>query len=242
MAIGPPNFMSLNEEAFEALHENLVSVRPELKSEQIVLCPFCLREISRDSVLKGGVEHILPQGVVKADSPTLKRLGTLNQRCGITVLCRQERSLKSNGKIYLEGCNGIKGSIYDRLFKDLFDGRKHKTEELKHRHGVAILMMAYLGAFQNFGYEYILRSDLDEVREQFDYPDARKTNLLEQAQFNLLGGNQIVSTTAGNPFIFGGISTTSAPLHVLFRRCQAYLPGGYWEIKQGVRYLTTLLY
>lgn len=88
--------------------------------------------------------------------------------CGITVLCRQPRTI--NGKEFKDGCNCFKGSAYDRLFRHLFDDKDHTKPELRHRHGVAILIRAYLGAFQTFGYSYIRRNEIDEIREQFDFP------------------------------------------------------------------------
>lgn len=234
--------MSINEEAYEVLRENLVAVRPEFAARDVVLCPICQREVSRDAVIKGGVEHIIPQNVVSGDSADVASLGTKNQRCGITVLCREERACKSDGKISKDGCNGMKGRLYDRLFRRLFDTGAHARSELTHSHGVAVLIMAYLGAFQCLGYEYILRPELDPIREQFDFPHDRKTDWLDHARYCLAEDKtQVVATSVGQPFVFGGITTQSAPLEVLFRRCHVLLPSGHWSISKVTRHLQVLL-
>ena len=234
--------MSLREEAYDVLRENLVAVRPEFAAREVVLCPICQREISRDAVIRGGIEHILPQNVVKGDSADLILLGTKNQRCGITILCRDQRVCKSDGKISKDGCNGIKGRLYDRLFRGLFDTNTHTKSELRHSHGVAILIMAYLGAFQTFGYEYILRPELDPIREQFDFPNDRKTDWLDHACYGLAKEiPQVVSTSHGQPFLFGSISTLTAQLEVFFRRCHVILPGGHLSLRKATRHLEVLL-
>lgn len=233
---------SLNEQVFEVLYENLVAVDSSYAGKDMVLCPVCLREIPLAEVLAGGIEHIIPQVAAKEDSTIDKKQATLNQRCGITLLCRQSRACKSDGKMSEDGCNGMKGRLYDRLFKNLFDDSPHATEDLTHAHGVGILVMGYLAAFQFFGYEYILRPELGEIREQFDYPHERKTPYLDNAECNFGDNGSIPLLTAtGQPFMWGGILNSDAPLQVMFRRCRAQLPGGQWSIKDGVRHLTNLI-
>jgi hypothetical protein len=233
--------MSIKEEVYEVLHENLVAVRPDLRDKDCVLCPICLREISRYDVIMGGVEHIIPRTVVRNDNQSAARVGTKNQRSGITLLCRQSRLCASDGRESKDGCNGLKGKLYDRLFRNLFDDKPHSAAELIHGHGVSILVMAYLGAFQSFGYEYILRDELDEIREQFDFPNQRKTKWLDDSEF-FLGNNQIqiTATATGQPFVFGPIGNVQAPLQVLFRRCRALLPPCTWASNGSVRHLEEL--
>jgi len=224
--------MSIPEQTFDALHRNLVEKNVAYSDRDVVLCPICLREISRDYFLASGVEHILPRNILKDDDKGKRRLGSINQRAGITVLCRQERTCVSDGKACVDGCNGLKGRLYDRLYKGLLDDADHADANLMHRHSVAILVMAYLGAFQHFGYDYILRPELDDIRAQFDFPDSRKTNWLDHAKYcTAESKSQIVVTVLGTPFIVGGITTPDAPLHVLFRRFSAYLPRGHWQSK-----------
>jgi hypothetical protein len=139
--------MSLKTEVFEMLRQNLISVRPEYGSKDVVLCPICMREIPRQAVQDGGIEHVIPENVVKLDNTNISGLGTQNQRCGITLLCRQARTCKSDDTTSHDGCNGLKGKLYDRLFRNLFDEQGHRPTEFIHRHGVGILVMAYLGAF-----------------------------------------------------------------------------------------------
>lgn len=234
--------IGMNEDVYTVLHDNLVAVKPEYATREVVLCPICLREIPRDIVLKFGVEHIIPQNVIRNDEPDFARLGTKNQRCGITVLCREPRICASDGKTSPDGCNGMKGRLYDRLFRGLFDSAAHRPEELQHGHGIAILIMAYLGAFQNLGYEYILRPTLDDIRTQFDFPNEQKTEWAQFAKYYLgESETQIVATSTGQPFVWGGQCTTGAPLHIFFRRCRALLPGGHWKLKALTRHLGSLL-
>jgi len=40
-----------------------------------------------------------------------------------------------------------------------------------------------LGGVPILGYEYILRPELDEIRQQFDYPEHRMTQYLDQAKY-----------------------------------------------------------
>ena len=234
--------MSLNEEVFDVLYKNLVEVKPEYSNKNIILCPICLSEITKSEVMLNGIEHIIPKNSIKMDSTDKKSLGTLNQRCGITVLCRQERVCKSNGTTSIDGCNGLKGSLYDRLWKPYWNNQKIDPEKLTHRHGVSILVMAYLGAFQRYGYDYILQTEFDEIREQFDFPDERITNWLEFAQVYLeAGSDNIISTARAHPFVTGGILSKGCCLEVLFRRFKAYLPTGHWQVKTVVNALTTIL-
>lgn len=233
--------MGLKDEAYKVLREDLLKVRPDLSDREVILCPLCLREIPQTDIITSGIEHIIPQVVVQNDPVAYKTLANKNQRCGITVLCRQTRNIKSNGKILNDGCNGFKGRTYDWAIKNILDDKPHKQEELQFRHGVALLTMGYLGAFQIFGYSYILRPELDEIREQFDFPDERKTNwLLNVHYFMQPGLTEIVATSTGHPFVVGGIMNSVAPLEVFFRRTTIKLPNG-WTFKNIVRTLDSLL-
>ena len=101
--------MSLNEQAFDSLYADLCHVRPQYVGRNVILCPICLREIKKEAVLSGGVEHIVPRVLIKDDNKSKKNLGTFNQRCGITILCRESRSSKMTGEVSSDGCNGMKG-------------------------------------------------------------------------------------------------------------------------------------
>jgi len=64
--------------------------------------------------------------------------------------------------------------------------------------------MGYLVAFQYFGYEYILRCEMDEIRNQFDYPDERKTSYLDQALYSLTpSSSPPFVAESGQPFLWG---------------------------------------
>lgn len=229
--------MGIKDEAFAVLHESLCHIRPDYLNHDVILCPICLREISKETILDSGIEHIIPRVATKKDKGT--SLATLNQRSGITVLCREPRTIGT--ATCKDGCNGFKGKTYDWAVQNLLDDKDRNPNELNNRHAVAILIMAYLGAFQAYGYDYILRPELDEIRKQFDNPDVNATNWLPMAKYNLRPGEtSIVTTSTGHPFIYGGMVTNNAPLHIVFRRCQAYLPGGHWD-SVGVRTLKSLL-
>lgn len=224
--------MSIAEQTFSVLNKNLCDFRPEYAGRNVIICPICLREISKAEVLRNGIEHIIPRNVIREDCPKNSQLGTINQRCGITILCRKKRLAKNDNRFLNNGCNGLKGSLYDRIFRNLFGNEKHESSQFTHRHGVAILLMAYLGAFQYFGYDYILQTEFDEIREQFDFPDTPKTDWLNYAQYDLNKvKSQFVATTLGLPFVFGGVMTQDAPLQIFFRRCRTLLPKGHWQAK-----------
>ena len=223
--------ISINEELFNVLHQDLCHIKPEYKYKDVILCPICLREISKETVLKSGVEHIVPQGLLKNDINENRDLGTLNQRCGLTVLCREQRVQKGTSKLTQDGCNGLKGKLYDRLWVRHWGKKDIDRDILELRLSVFILIMAYLGAFQVYGYEYILRKELDEIREQFDYPDDQKTSYLDSAKVNLkANGDRIVATSSGHPFALGGLLVNGRPLHIAFRRFKAELPSGHWDV------------
>lgn len=251
--------MSIKEEIFDVLRRNLVATFPFYASKEVVLCPVCFTEITKDEVLRGALEHIIPQNVVGSDPESL-RIFSKNQRCGITVLCRQrriwgndityklgERSLhaqiKWSDKLAEQGCNGLKGSLYDRLFRGLLDDKPHDSNKLTARHRVAILMMGYLGAFQRFGYEYALLPWLNEVRDQFDHPDVKITNWLDRVvYFGDMSDPGICSTEDGLPFMVSQTLHEEAPLVVYFRRFRVELPSGHLLVNKHPESLQTLLH
>ncbi len=230
--------MALSDDVFSVLRENLVAIKPDYGGRpDVVICPLCLRDVHRDEVLAGGVEHIIPRDGVRRDSQDAKDLATTNQRCGLTVLCRSVRGIA--GYEAKQGCNGFKGSRYDWRLRLLLDDGAHASPRLSTRHAVGILTMAYLGAFQVFGYGYVLRPELDEIRRQFEMPDRAETYWLESVQY-ATSPSSLIATATGHPFLFGSIARQEAPLHVAFRNCQAYLPGGHWQVPTGVRTLAAL--
>jgi hypothetical protein len=231
--------MSIEEEVFEVLHQNLVSVKPEYNSRNIILCPICLSEIYKDEVLEYGIEHIIPKIIVKNDAPEIVEPITKNQRSGLTVLCRQPRFDRKH-KLANNGCNGLKGSLYDWSLGRLFKNKTFNVNNLFHRHYVGVLVMGYLAAFQIFGYEYILRSELDEIRKQFDYPDDTKTDWLryvritEPSSFVFTGEN-------GMPFLVGGLTHNNAALEIMFRNFWVVLPSGHQSQNSFTRNIEMLL-
>lgn len=206
---------NMKEEAFQVLYRNLIAVTPQYSDREVILCPICLAEIAKDAVIKLGVEHIIPKVAVKDDPPHLtgstpKNMITQNQRSGITVLCRR--------------CNGLKGSRYDRAIGYWLSGGNYETTPLTHRQYVAVLIMGYLGAFQTFGYEYILRPELDEIRRQFDFPEATITAWLSHIRI-LPTFHGVFTTEDGNPFLRLMPTHEDSCLELIFRKFWVVLPG-----------------
>jgi hypothetical protein len=164
--------------------------------------------------------------------PSYVRSMSLSQRAGLTVLCRTPRRTGC-GKDAPQGCNGWKGQIYDRLFKGMLAGQQIRPHKLKFRHSVAVLTMAYLAAFQRFGYGCVLDDAFDTVRIQADYPNRRVTPWVDTARINLrqheLNGT-VWATSSGLPFIFGWHGVRGSALEVQFRRFLVLLPGGHWLV------------
>lgn len=248
--------MSLKKELFKLLHENLVATFPSYASKEVVLCPVCFTEITENEVLGGALEHIVPTNIVNEDPDCIK-FATKNQRSGLTVLCRKRRiwgnqttydfgerdwniQIKWSNKVANQGCNGLKGSLYDRVFCGLLDDTSHNLLELTNRQKVATLMMGYLGAFQIFGYEYVLLPELNEVRDQFDRPDIKITKWLDRVvYFADISFPGICATEWGMPFNFGGSLHESAPLEVRFRRFRVELPPGHSLVRHPPKTLSS---
>ncbi|NOS72585.1 MAG: hypothetical protein HOP33_22025 [Verrucomicrobia bacterium] len=216
--------MKLTEAVFAVFHESFISSDPKHKNSTEVQCPICLCSLTREDVVnKGGcVDHIIPQSAINEDGDIIKQEIARNERTGLALLCRRPRKTVNDKKAD-QGCNGLKGSLYDTLFAGFLETKQFSAQDLKIKHQVAILVMAYLGAFQNWGYSYILRSELDEIREQFDNPGKIVSKWTSSVQFET-APNKIVPITPGKgqPFFF---YEDANDLVVIFRRFLARLPG-----------------
>jgi hypothetical protein len=126
----------------------------QLPSSYGILCPLCLLPKSHDELT---LEHIIPKRALIHDPASLKKLHHLNHRSGVTLLCRD--------------CNGLKGKCYDPMIEKMFKGPtftprpNEEKGELKARR-----TLAYLAAFRELGYSYILTTRLDPVRLDFLNP------------------------------------------------------------------------
>jgi hypothetical protein len=198
------------QDLFFAYEANLRDVEPSRTPAGVILCPLDLAPMPID---KATLEHIVPQhSTVEKKQKTLHtKLGSKNVRSGLTLTCLR--------------CNGKKGSELDSELRGLIVGGDKNANAYSHRSGVAILTYAYLFAFAVFGYEYILRKELDEVRLQFEEPDTRHTGWLEDAQVHPGEIERpIVANEWGYPFAMGNGRADGAPLEVLFWRFRAKLP------------------
>jgi hypothetical protein len=126
----------------------------QLANNYGVLCPVCLIPKSHDELT---LEHIIPKRALVHDPKSLRDLHTLNHRSGLTLLCRE--------------CNKIKGRWYDPMIEKMFRAPNFqpKPDEQK-RELKARRTLAYLAAFRELGYSYILTSRLDPVRHDFLNP------------------------------------------------------------------------
>ncbi|VAX19762.1 hypothetical protein MNBD_NITROSPINAE03-1783 [hydrothermal vent metagenome] len=147
---------SIKEQVFDVLQENLLASYPEYTGKDIVLCPICLSEITKEEVITKGMERIIPLSAIKQDSDRQKELAYKNQRAGITILCRTSRKLLSTDEVCKDGCNGLKGSLYDLHLKKMYRQQPLSSTDYSQIHQISLLIIAYLFAFQRYGYGYIL--------------------------------------------------------------------------------------
>jgi hypothetical protein len=208
-----PRMEPLELQLFDAYKANLAAVRPERHNKDIMLCPLCISEITRKQVEmhEVGLEHIIPQHSTadKAQKSPQTLVGVKNVRSGLTITCSK--------------CNGRKGRILDWPMRDRIIQGQKLPEDYPCRTGTAVLIYAYLLAFAVFGYEYILKDDLREIREQFWDPDRSNSGWLRHAQVNLSGkASAIVCNESGYPFVMK--ISPSEPLEMSFWRFRAILP------------------
>lgn len=195
---------------FAAYEANLRKVAPGRTAPGSILCPLCLATMT---AAEATLEHIVPKHstVEKVQKTPFTKLGVTNVRSGLTLTCGR--------------CNGKKGRELDFVLRGLIAGGDKKQSDYVYRSGTAILTYAYLFAFAVFGYEYILKPELDDVRRQFEEPDKPLTPWLELAQVHPQNIEQpIVVNQWGYPFMMGNKLTPGAPLEVFFWRFRAKLP------------------
>ncbi|MDP8209298.1 MAG: HNH endonuclease domain-containing protein [Candidatus Stygibacter australis] len=218
---------------FDAYKSNLTKTgnNPELKD--IILCPLCLKEIKREEIVKGDValEHIIPAHSTgeKAQKTDFTKISVKNVRSGLTITCSK--------------CNSKKGSKLDWVLRNrITPGSQNAKNGYSFTSGVAILVYAYLFSFAVFGYEYILKDELIEIRKQFSDIDNYHTKYLEYAQVNLNDPEQpIVCNEWGYPLIMG--ETKNGDLEIYFWKFRARLPSisglnQLIEIPQSIKKLT----
>lgn len=119
-----------------------------------VICPLCLFPKAHDEFT---LEHIIPKRALAHDPMNLRTIYPLNNRSGLTLLCKN--------------CNHLKGKWFDPMIEKMFkkpgfSPRPHEQQrELKARR-----TLAYLAAFRELGYSYIFTNRLDPVRHDFLNP------------------------------------------------------------------------
>ena len=112
----------------------------KLTSDYKVLCPICLFPKAENELT---LEHIIPKRALKKDPSHLRKVHSITNRAGLTLLC--------------QSCNGLKGKYYDPVIEPHF---YFPMPALKPEHvGLdfkARRTLAYLAAFRELGYSYIL--------------------------------------------------------------------------------------
>ena len=125
-----------------------------LPTEYGIFCPLCLLPKSHEELT---LEHIIPRRALAHDPPSLRRLHSVNDRAGLTLLCQE--------------CNRLKGKWYDPIIEKMFKEPKFQPKPHEEKREVkARRTLAYLGAFRELGYSYILTPKLDAVRLDFLHP------------------------------------------------------------------------
>lgn len=198
---------------YNAYKSNLFEIGYNTNGGDYMLCPLCLEKISRENIEKKiiPIEHIIPlhSTIDKKQKTPFTKIGVKSVRSGLTITCKT--------------CNEKKGSKLDAPMRNLITPSvKINSDYGDRRTGIAILIYAYLFAFAVWGYEYILKPDLKQIRQQFADIDGNHTNFLNYAEVNL-GGNQqpIICNEMGYPFIFG---LGEDALQLFFWRFRAMLP------------------
>ncbi len=126
-----------------------------LPQDHSVFCPLCLLPKPAGELT---LEHIIPKRALKHDPEKLKQKHFLSHRSGLTLLCRQ--------------CNELKGIYYDPIIEWIFKYPKLNSTPEHDRLGLKTRRtLAYLAAFRELGYSYILSSkNLDAIRWDFLNP------------------------------------------------------------------------
>jgi len=210
--MAPPQGKALD--LFDAYRRNLIVADSSRASgREAILCPLDFTEISREDVRAKHVvlEHIVPQHATsdKKQKTRSTQLAVKDVRSGLTLTCAS--------------CNSKKGRELDQPLRNLITPGPHTPDEYGYRAGTAILTYAYLFAFAVFGYEYVFKAELTEVRDQFKDPDSRHTGWLDHAQVCTANIEQpIVANEWGYPFALR--IARNAPLEFYFWRFRAALP------------------
>jgi hypothetical protein len=144
------------EKIWHRMRDDLKSLVPWFADYDLLLCPTCLRHITFEEF---SLEHIIPQQALDEDYETARDAVTRNQRAGLTLLCSKRLVVKD--KLIVEkGCNGWKGKHFDRLIRQILQGRMDKMD-VTTGHNVALLALGYLALFRQYGYRISLQRGVD---------------------------------------------------------------------------------
>ena len=164
------------------MRSDLISLVPSLKGDERLICPLCGRLLPFQDF---SLEHILPKQALKCDPAEIRKRYTQNERAGLTLTCKKQLIIRGN-KISENGCNGWKGSHYDKAISDTM---KYSTNKLRSsRHLISSCVVSYLGLFKLYGYSVVLILSGAIMRRQFLFVNKFCSEFPIRSQMLLAGG------------------------------------------------------
>ncbi|MGA7713632.1 MAG: hypothetical protein WCA81_17160 [Rhizomicrobium sp.] len=157
---------SLKERLWHKARADLVTYAPQIVGNGTLMCCACGRFLPQD---KFDIEHIIPQQALLDDPPEIKSnpIATKAIRSGTILLCKEPLRVRG-ATIYRNGCNSWKGRFFDTPIREALNGRIQKR--FTDQHLIALLCMAYLAMFGQFGYRAVLIQSGLLMRQQFFSP------------------------------------------------------------------------
>jgi hypothetical protein len=163
-----PQKPALEEKLWHKMRGDLAQHIPEFAHNRLLMCSCCARYLPQGDF---DLEHIIPQQALRMDPAAVKdNLATpANVRAGNLLLCKKALKVKTEGRIFENGCNSWKGKSYDRAIRELVSGTWY-PKVVSSRHTIAALCLGYLAMVSEFGYRIVLSPSGKLMREQFFSP------------------------------------------------------------------------
>ena len=187
---------SRTEKLWHEMRADFERIGPKLGIDQLP-CPVCGRVLDRKDF---SLEHIVPRQALDDDPASVKASVTASTRSGHVLLCRAPLKVKAQGRTQGNGCNGWKGSHYDRPLRELMNGAALKPGRTPtERVVVAALAAGYLAMVARFGYGVAFTPSGLLLRRQFFSSDRLRPELPALSQM-LLSGQAPPATPEAFPF------------------------------------------
>ena len=178
---------SIKEKLWHTMRHDLQSYAPQIGQNNLLMCCTCGRFLPYEDF---SLEHIIPQQALADDPKQVKANPdtTTNVRSGNILLCNKPILIKGY-KPTNNGCNGWKGRHYDRLTREVLNGRiiSHGHKAFTNDYIIALLCTAYLGMVMKFGYQVALMGSGRLMRGQFFQPSKFHRDLPSRSQLVLVG-------------------------------------------------------